>query len=1140
MDYERSTDEDTESEEDWQETWDSGCTSGNVEQTQSSASVDAVNIGPSSSSTADKEASGPGGGSVPLMTRMQLNDHKAGMQGLDKEHINQIIYEASKGSRFFENERHALVAQLEASRDLSQSIVHVDMDAFYAAVEIRDDPSLRDKPMAVGGIGMLSTSNYEARKYGVRAAMPGFIGRKLCPQLILVPLNFPKYHEVSAQVREVFSDYDANFCPMSLDEAYLDFTSHLAQRRSMTTQQRSYLKRCQSVVEASLCRCDLNTTLRDAVVLGKKLPLEGDNASRLLAPSTAKEDGGSGTLEENGLASPRLLFKNSSKEGKKVESSQDIMAFDNCTLSRKTAPESCVFKTSSDCGGKEDVIDFKPLGIGSACHVCGKPVPAYEVVTFGLDVESAVQEMRCRIEQRTRLTASAGIAPNMMLAKVCSDKNKPNGQFYLPADLGKIMEFVRSLPIRKISGIGRVTEQLLGALGIVTCSDLYQQRALLYHLYSSVSFNYFMRVTCGIGSVQVARDEERKSMSTEQTFGELCRPEELYSKCLDLCHSLASDLAEEQLMGKTISLKLKTTDFQVRTRAQTISNFTNDAETIFSVAKGILRAEIQAELPKPLRLRLMGVRMSKLAPVTDCPREKQDTIRGFLSKTHSSAHTSGSPINTQVGAADPKCSAVSVSSAVPVAVDIQSGSKISSAQHDFTEVNIKDENSLHHQASGWNVVSSCDAKNAEDGSDRKSCDSDIDVKHDQKTAQRTEEASTEQVTAVSVNVKNSFLKDTAEGSKAENTVTSASNSKIDVNQNLTEDVSASRKTGISGLQQKKTGLSDNTAKDVDISSIHQKELSPEWTSAACRRDSAAEMVTATEKGKAGAVQDLHSTTTPSQYNTDTTSSRQHITPNNAAVEVSRNSTADTSIDSDTASLFVREPTFTCPVCCKAVGCVNLTDFNAHIDLCLQGGSKQSQQKQTADKSGKQQSSGGVSRKSKKTDMKSPSLGKKTSQVGADKSHSFGVSDQPQQERAAKTKFCSGTQQEAEKLELGGSSQSTASKQRQDITSDIPSSSQQLSSAKDVLEPVDYLVCPLCGAERADWTLESFNHHVDACLNRDAISQILREQRGKEEQCKKRHAGSSPEEQRGSQPGGKRTKKSSSPKPSRSILSFFKN
>ena len=81
--------------------------------------------------------------------------------------------------------------------------------------------------MAVGSTGMLCTSNYAARKYGVRAAMPGFIAKKLCPNLKIIKPDMGKYKKVSKEVQEIFSIYDANFCPMSLDEAYLDITDYL-------------------------------------------------------------------------------------------------------------------------------------------------------------------------------------------------------------------------------------------------------------------------------------------------------------------------------------------------------------------------------------------------------------------------------------------------------------------------------------------------------------------------------------------------------------------------------------------------------------------------------------------------------------------------------------------------------------------------------------------------------------------------------------------------------------------------------------------------------------------------------------------------------------------------------------------------
>ncbi len=110
-----------------------------------------------------------------------------------------------------------------------RKIIHVDMDAFYASVEQHDNPELKGKPIAVGGgskRGVVSAASYEARKFGVRSAMAGYIAKKNCPNLIFVKPRFDRYKEVSQQVRNIFFDYTDLVEPLSLDEAYLDVTEN--------------------------------------------------------------------------------------------------------------------------------------------------------------------------------------------------------------------------------------------------------------------------------------------------------------------------------------------------------------------------------------------------------------------------------------------------------------------------------------------------------------------------------------------------------------------------------------------------------------------------------------------------------------------------------------------------------------------------------------------------------------------------------------------------------------------------------------------------------------------------------------------------------------------------------------------------
>ncbi|KAL2038293.1 hypothetical protein N7G274_008942 [Stereocaulon virgatum] len=445
---------------------------------------------------------------------------KAGQDSVDQQKVSEVIYNASKGSKYFNNEEYKdknltqkiekilakkrqlervdltidlrradeYIAELELSRDLSQTVVHIDCDAFYAAVEELDRPELRHVPMAVGK-GVLTTCNYHARKFGCRSGMAGFVAMKLCPNLICLPLNFAKYTAKAQEVREILADYDPRFESASIDEAYLNITEYCEER--------------------------------------------------------------------------------------------------------------------------------------------------------DMDPDEAVTQLRNEVCEKTHITISAGIAPNAKIAKIASNRNKPNGQFRVANDRATILAFMRDLPTRKVNGVGRVFERELDAIGVKTCGDIYPQRAYLSKLFGEKAFQFLMQCYLGLGRTKVhpAEEYERKSVGTESTFHDMSDKTELREKLRWTAEELEKDLIRTQFKGRTLVLKIKLHTYEVFTRQTIPPKAVSTADDLYTYSLPML-TKLGKEIPG-MKLRLMGLRCTHLVST-------KKTGIDFFGMRQMSADGEAGPLSTKV------------------------------------------------------------------------------------------------------------------------------------------------------------------------------------------------------------------------------------------------------------------------------------------------------------------------------------------------------------------------------------------------------------------------------------------------------------------------------------------------------------
>lgn len=216
------------------------------------------------------------------------------------------------------------------------------------------------------------------------------------------------------------------------------------------------------------------------------------------------------------------------------------------------------------------------------------------------------KEIRERIFAETGLTASAGISINKFIAKVASDYNKPNGQKTVNPE--EVLSFLEQLDVRKFYGVGKVTAEKMYQLGIFTGMDLKNKTLEYLDAHFGKSGRYYYYVVRGIHNSEVKPNRIRKSLAAERTFIENLSSEIFMLEKLEkIAQEVAKRLQKSQVSGKTVTLKIKYSDFTLQTRSKTLPYFIHDKNLILDTAKELL---YQEKLQNSVRL--LGISMSNL------------------------------------------------------------------------------------------------------------------------------------------------------------------------------------------------------------------------------------------------------------------------------------------------------------------------------------------------------------------------------------------------------------------------------------------------------------------------------------------------------------------------------------------------
>lgn len=231
------------------------------------------------------------------------------------------------------------------------------------------------------------------------------------------------------------------------------------------------------------------------------------------------------------------------------------------------------------------------------------------------------REIREKIKEKTGLNASAGISVNKFVAKIASDFNKPNGQKTVNPE--EVENFIEQLDIRKFHGVGKVTAEKMYRLGIFTGKDLKQKSLGYLTEQFGKSGGHYFNVVRGIHLSEVKPNRIRKSLGAERTFNENISSEIFMLERLEnIAEEIERRLLKSKVAGKTVTLKIKYSDFSLQTRSKTISYFISKKELILAIAKELLYQEKMKN-----SVRLLGISLSNLnTGETDKHPEKQEQI----------------------------------------------------------------------------------------------------------------------------------------------------------------------------------------------------------------------------------------------------------------------------------------------------------------------------------------------------------------------------------------------------------------------------------------------------------------------------------------------------------------------------------